>query len=148
MEQHKFRGLVIGRNVFMEGSLVTSKNNTAIIIAQTKFPAIKQTSTHWNVEAPAFQVIPETIGKFICVFDKNGKEIYTGDILSGYKHGSNSSLHYKGVVEYNKQQCGYIIRCGKHIIEFISLAMHGDENGISLTSFEIIGNIHQDPELL
>jgi uncharacterized phage protein (TIGR01671 family) len=68
--------------------------------------------------------------------DKNGKEIYEGDILNMTYHGSVSIVkpEIKGVVGF--ERCSFII----------------EENGISLgkigRSLEVIGNIYENPELL
>jgi len=68
--------------------------------------------------------------------DRNGKEIYEGDILNMTYHGSVSIVkpEIKGVVIFER---------GSFIIE---------ENGISLVkigrSLEVIGNIYMNPELL
>jgi uncharacterized phage protein (TIGR01671 family) len=68
--------------------------------------------------------------------DRNGKEIYEGDILNMTYHGSVSIVkpEIKGVVIF--ERCSFII----------------EENGISLgkigRSLEVIGNIYMNPELL
>ena len=74
-----------------------------------------------------YEVIPETVGQFTGLLDKNGKEIYEGDIL-------NSSLYELCVVEYD--EFGTFSPFG-----------HGDYAEIS-TWLKVIGNIHDNPELL
>lgn len=91
--------------------------------------------------------------QFTGLKDKNGKEIYEGDILSGWKKGSNSDLGYIGSVQWNQECAGFIIKCHKFIIEIMSLASSGwaVENGpniVQLDSFEVIGNIYEHQELL
>lgn len=92
--------------------------------------------------------IKGTESQYTGLKDKNGKEIYEGDVIEGYKGGSNHDLYYKGIVEWNKQQCGFVFREGKYIGEFLSLAMEGFENEIMLSKFEVIGNIYENPELI
>ncbi|BAH07968.1 YopX family protein [Clostridium kluyveri] len=75
--------------------------------------------------------------------DKNGVEIYEGDIL----HIEIENWHIKGdiiasgneVVEY--QECCFGVIWGYHR-DFIKL------NGFTNTTFEVIGNIYSNPELL
>lgn len=73
------------------------------------------------------EIHTETLGQFTGLFDKNGKEIYEGDIL-------NSSLYELCVVEYD--DFGTFSPFG-----------HGDYAEIS-TWLKIIGNIHDNQELL
>lgn len=84
--------------------------------------------------------------QFIDLLDKNGKEIYEGDIVSGWRKGSNSDRSYTGILEWNIQQCGFVIRCGKFIMEILSLAMSGGEDSTRLDSFEVVGNIYETPK--
>lgn len=80
--------------------------------------------------------------------DKNEKEIYEGDIIEGFRKGSNSDRSYKGVIEWKQDQCGWVIHCGKYILEILSLATEGNDGQTILSSFQIIGNIYDNPELL
>lgn len=85
----------------------------------------------YEIETGVFhKVIPETVGQYACINDKNGELIFKGDILD-YRH-----------------ECGAL-----HVVEWLE-----DELGVSLSvdcsgtlgmaSAEKIGNIHDNPELL
>lgn len=78
------------------------------------------------------EVIPETVGQFTGLTDKNGKQIFEGDIC---KHRSDYSGEYIiSVVAYEDG-------------EF--LAMVGNNSAFCLSDkLEVIGNIHDNPELL
>ena len=65
--------------------------------------------------------------------DKNGKEIYEGDIVRGFCTGN-----YPAVIECDAPDGGYNIR------ERDGEYMEIDSN----TRIEVIGNIHENPELL
>lgn len=93
-------------------------------------------------------VLEKSVGQYIGLKDKNGKKIYKGHIVTVIRKGSNSDRVYTGLVEWKTEQCGFMILSGKYAIEILSLAMYGDENGTLLTGVEIIGNIHDNPELL
>ena len=78
-------------------------------------------------------VIPETVGQYTGLTDKNGVRIFEGDIVSLVKH---NGLIYKVVYE----PCRFELVNSKDINCFV-LDIYKSED------IEVIGNIH-DPELL
>lgn len=84
-------------------------------------------------------VIPETVGQYTGLEDKNGKKIFEGDIVAGaliwqekrknglvaFKDGSFGLMWYRGGVE--------------QVNAFTSMCN---------VEYEVIGNIHDNPELL
>lgn len=82
-------------------------------------------------------VKPETVGQFTGLYDKDGKEIYEGDILQ-LKY-SDGSYHSSSV--YYAQQKGYWA-VDVSINERIILGY------IDRTRLVVIGNIYDNPELL
>jgi len=89
-----------------------------------------------------FEVVFATIGQFTGLKDKNGTEIYEGDIVSLYQ----GEIKVKGVAII-KFSYGYVggwvvIESDKDVNKFgLSLGLH---NNIT----EVVGNIHDKPELL
>ena len=107
------------------------------------FDIIEQKDIHLQIQPKDIEIMD-----FTGLQDRKDQRIYEGDILTGWKKGSNSDRGYTGFVEWNTPQCGFVIRCDKYLMEILSLAMSGDGETTRLDSFEVIGNIYSNPELL
>ena len=86
-----------------------------------------------------FKVDPETVGQFIGRPDKNGKEIYEGDVVKG-----KWSYCTMGVIAFDTH------RCVMYIKPIDGIGKAGCDKGYKLnsTKLEIVGNIHDNPELI
>ena len=93
---------------------------------------------------------PSIFMQYTGLKDKNGKEIYEGDILD-YKTNYEP---YKCVIEWDDDLCS----CGccydeHHSVGFVGRVLPGSKYGYSslaknYEAMEIIGNIYENPELL
>ena len=97
----------------------------------------------------AVEVIPESVGQFTGLHDKNGKEIYTGDILQLKKLDGSVLLYkifcVKGGFAFNTHQDDFY----KPQIEIYFYESTSDmQNSSFISTLEIIGNIFENPELL
>lgn len=95
-------------------------------------------SSDWYLftEGGNYCVYPESIGQYTGLKDKNGKEIYEGDLLKAVAYAINQEV--TGVVNYNSELAHYCLDTdnNKRIVF------------LGLINTEVIGNIYENPELL
>lgn len=80
-----------------------------------------------------YDVIPESVSEFTGLTDKNGKKIFEGDIVKLYLIDGEEI----GVIKYNDKMC-----------RFMFFTKDGSYSFDDTDDFEIIGNTHDNPELL
>lgn len=92
-----------------------------------------------------FKVIPETVGQYTGLTDKNGKKIFEGDIIL-FEDESPTNYEYHDCTEMRcgeiKFDDGEFYLTNRIAVEMGDLVYDGKLDG------EIIGNIHDNPELL
>ena len=123
MREIKFRGKSLSNNEFVYGSLVFDVNNEWYIHYDNSAICI-----NYN------KVIPETISQYTGLKDKNGKEIYEGDIMK-----VSPPIWAKGGI------FKVIYDNGRFIIEDNKVWQN---IGTLIDYSEVIGNIYENPELL
>ena len=85
-----------------------------------------------------YPVIPESVGQYTGLTDKNGKKIFEGDCFKTYCAGLPV---YKHIVGYYPEHFAFMARC----IEMNAVHYLSDYRP---SAIEIIGNIYDNPELL
>lgn len=126
MREILFRGQTIYKskgNAWYKGSLITESEGAKIVYDTTD-------ENGWEY------VIPETVGQYTGLNDKHGNKIFEGDILK-----CDYYRYFAGEVEFiNGAFCfATTIQNHKH---------HPALNTfVTTTKLEIIGNIHDNPEL-
>lgn len=134
--QIKFRGKRVDNGEWVFGFPIMAKYDdveAAGIVIQEHNP-----TTGFKAHA-IHNVIPETVGQFTGLPDKNGKEIYEGDFIKldeEYKgHGQNPTyviFHDSKWMTQGTQYFGHKF----------------DLTSFSLDRMSVIGSIHDNPELL
>lgn len=73
------------------------------------------------------EVIPETVGQFTGLCDKNGKKIFEGDIVE-------SPNGTQGFIEWQNAECAFLVNIGD------------DWQTMDDCPYEVIGNIYDNKE--
>ena len=96
----------------------------------------------WNMPRPMYEVevVPKTVGQFTGLKDKNGKEVYEGDIVKEQRRRFKDKYF---AVKWNND-------IGSYIFEPLdkSLTSYPCFNIGTVKGLEVIGNIYENPELL
>ena len=142
MRESLFRGKTDdGR--WVEGCLICAPNYTCILEAEEKVHPMDYPYLDGELgffDGKATPIAPETVGQFTGLTDKNGKKIFEGDIMR-YAY---SQQPVNCVVTFGKFNCDCgECMCGWHLYDGENRFFNDN-----LFGFEVIGNIHDNPELL
>ena len=144
MREIKFRAKdTLERNWYV-GSYMFTNDNTNNPFRSGPFKEshriIFYSSCDWNLGGwNDVEIDPSTLGQYTGLKDKNGKEIYEGDIVK--------SIGGKiGYVVFLAQEMGYVVvwdNCDTRLGHRNRGSGYGDD-----LSIEVIGNIYDNPELI
>lgn len=116
------------------------------IITSAEVPNGKSVGMFLKAEKQIYLTPYEDPQQFICLKDKNEKEIYEGDILcvSGYSYEEPEDDWTGEVVmgPLGYGICG-INSCGDNNFYYLN-----EIGGSYITTYEVLGNIYENPELL
>jgi uncharacterized phage protein (TIGR01671 family) len=100
-----------------------------------------------------YMVDPATIGQFTGLTDKDGKEIYEGDILLWTRKNVHiegrprQDLLYKCVVYYDNDKCSFQFRCELRCGACVGY-LDFDDDRADESFVEVIGNVFDNPDLI
>lgn len=134
MREIKFRGYNSYSKEWKYGFLINDYKEGDFHIALDLYHV---DGAEYNVEA--YQVVPESVGQFIGLLDKNGKEIYEGDIVNAWDWGTPPhKLLTISKVEWDSDEKGWGL---------FPDPTDGDRYDL-FRNLEVIGNIYENPDLL
>lgn len=90
------------------------------------------------------KIIPETVGQFTGLTDKNGKKIFEGDIVKDGAHTFKVCYYDYGWFCYCVSSKGYILPLHK----YFRIGQWDNCENNDFRKLEVIGNIHDTPEFL
>ena len=132
MREVKFRGKRVDNGEWVVGDYMRYSNKKSIIMVDL-------------LEEEDYWVSSETVGQYTGLKDKNGKEIYEGDIVSF--EDSDGGYEYPdlavntGIVEYGELGFYFTNRVAVEMDDFYIKDGRCDE-------IEVLGNIYENPELM
>lgn len=131
MREYLFRGKRVDDGEWVYGSLITYADGVCFICCEDYIPDVLN----------KYEVIPETIGQYTGLKDKNGKRIFEGDLLKTDLKIPYSIVIFKnGCFMEQLQDDGGI---------FFDIFFPTDEKQQEIYKYNyVVGNIYDNPELL
>ena len=143
MREILFRGKRIDNGVLIVGQLLRYEDGRARI-CESHTDIFCYENDQSIIQTIAHEVCPDTVGQFTGLTDKNGKKIFEGDIVL-YKIPDGSYAY--GIVKFREtNEVGFCVEWfNRHDSGWL-------RNDIGFWAkyreIEVIGNIHDNPELL
>jgi len=136
-DRYFFRGKCKDNGAWMQGSLIA-------------FPDDNEHYGIWSENAQSYLwIYPATVGQCTGLKDKSGKLIFEGDIVLSGSYGKPEAISFG--VNIGGAGCG----CGvNHYIGYVGFSLQDDYSEHEwrvveeFSKYEVIGNIHDNPELL
>ena len=127
MREILFRGKRKDNGEWVYGNLITDGEDVYVLPKEDLLKGLDIGG--WIDGVQAYEVVPETVGQYTGLTDKNGVKVFEGDIVCIF-----DGEYFSGVVKYSNEQ-------GSFTVDDTSLHYW-------VSDIEVIGNIHDNFELL
>ncbi|EEO6150140.1 hypothetical protein O5O98_002714 [Listeria monocytogenes] len=135
MREIEFRGKRIDNGEWVCGNLMQFEDSATFIFADERKGASTLTYAHFIINN-MHAIDEKTLGQYTGLKDKNGKKIFEGDIVN-CKFFDRMVGDIAGVINF--------IDCVWAVSDFKNKRLY---QLIDVDNIEIIGNIHENPDLL
>ena len=135
MRTIKFRGKNLYNNEWIFGDLIQYESSEMAIFSKKLSQYGCEATEMFNRS----KVETTTVGQFTGLFDKNGTEIYEGDILHTVTFGFEPE-EYTAIILYDN--CRFQLSNGRNLFYF------GQSDLTRMDDTIMIGNIYDNPELI
>lgn len=139
MRESLYRGRYKESGKFVFGDLLQGFGGRKYIIT------LCDNTATWNFTPRLLfeEVVPETVGQFTGLLDKNGAKIFEGDIVKHghtcrYSDGQTRDFYYNLLVRFSENHGAWLTGDSKYLTP----------RNLKKYSIEVMGNIHDNPELL
>ena len=136
MREILFRGKRIDNGEWIEGGICQTEGYTIILTSEDFEGTLYEPPSS---ELYDIEIIPETIGQYTGLTDKNGKRVFEGDIIS-IRFEEDVVYYENAEVYFDTEHYGWHVRYSDY--ESFGLWEYDD------CDITVIGNIHDNPELL
>ena len=147
MREIKFRGKRIDNNEWVYGYLVKSEDYIFDYSERIDIPYIIPFDNFNLKDYGEYRVEEKTIGQFTGLYDKNGVEVYEGDIIMATEYLNPGEVELKYKVKYVEEMCKFVLYPLLENKKYNNNNWNLDIPYYKKEDLEVIGNIYDNKEI-